>query len=246
MEEFRIKLAALSIGVCARFPETRTFCRDYLTQEEPAFSVVISPEDMAFEQEKSARTRAAEGRPAGSAPETLLETLALYRQIAERLPGYDTLLLHGSVVALDGVAYLFTAKSGTGKSTHTRFWRERFGSRAVMINDDKPLIRVTEAGAEAFGTPWDGKHHLSCNSSAPLKALCILERAAENRIEPVSAAEAYPMLLQQSYRPADAGALLQTLTLLDLLSKKTALYQLGCNLDPEAAEIAWRGMNRKG
>ena len=64
-----------------------------------------------------------------------METLAVYRKMAD----YDTVLLHGSAIAVDDEGYFFTAKSGTGKSTHARLWREMLGDRAVMINDDNRL-----------------------------------------------------------------------------------------------------------
>lgn len=74
-----------------------------------------------------------------------LETLAVYRKIVTRLVFSDILLIHGSAIAVDGKAYLFTAPSGTGKSTHTRMCREYFKDRAVMVNDDKPLNKQKEA-----------------------------------------------------------------------------------------------------
>lgn len=166
----------------------------------------------------------------------------MYRQIADRMPAYDTLLIHGSAIALDGAAYLFTARSGTGKSTHTRFWRQTFGSRAVMINDDKPLVGLTDAGAVIYGTPYNGKHRLGENLSAPLQAICILERGAENTIRPISSGEAYPLLLQQVYRPGDPAALGLTLKLVDRLLTQVRLYRLACNLDPAAAQVAYDGM----
>jgi hypothetical protein len=156
---------------------------------------------------------------------------------------YDTLLLHGSCVAVDGMGYLFTAGSGTGKSTHTRLWRELLGERAVMINDDKPLIRAGADGAAmVYGTPWDGKHRLSTNTAVPLRAVCILERAAENAIRPIPAGEAYPMLLQQAYRPMDSMAMSKTLTLIDSLATSVGLWRLGCNTDIEAARVAYEAM----
>lgn len=121
-----------------------------------------------------------------------LETLAVYRKIAEWMPMYNTLLFHGSVIAVDGKAYLFTAKSGTGKSTHTRLWREYFGERAVMINDDKPLLRITQEGVFAYGTPWDGKHRLSTNISAPLAGICILRRGNDNSIRMITGTRSLP------------------------------------------------------
>jgi hypothetical protein len=158
---------------------------------------------------------------------------------------YDTLLFHGSVVSVDGEGYLFTALSGTGKSTHTRLWRQVFGQRAVMVNDDKPLLKFTDSGIDACGTPWNGKHRLGSNIQVPLKGLCILSRGSENRIRPISPREALPFLLQQCHRPQTPLAMARVLTLLDRLTTLTGLYSLECNMDPEAAEVAYRGMNRK-
>ena len=76
----------------------------------------------------------------------------------------------------------------------------------------------------------------------PLKALCILERAEKNSIRRISAFEAYPMLLQQSYRPSDAAAMNKTLTLIDRLAETVGLWRLGCNMDIEAAKVAYEAM----
>ena len=171
-----------------------------------------------------------------------IETLAVYRKIAEQMPSYDTVLFHSSAVAVDGAAYLFAAKSGTGKSTHARLWRELLGDRAIMINDDKPLLRITDAGATVFGTPWNGKHRLGTNGSAPVRAICVLERGAQNHIERIGPKEAYPILLQQTYRPDSREAMLQTLTLLDRLLKTATFYRLFCNMEPEAARLSYETM----
>lgn len=175
-------------------------------------------------------------------PDGYLERLALYRKIAENLLACDVLLFHGSAIAVDGVGYLFTASSGTGKSTHTRLWRQAFGPRAVMINDDKPLLRITGSGVTVYGTPWDGKHHLSKNIGVPLKAVCILERSVGNHIEKIDQKAAWPMLMQQSYRPAGAANLRRTIALIDRLASGVELYRLGCNMEPEAAAVAYEGM----
>ena len=142
-----------------------------------------------------------------------------------------------------GEGNLFTAKSGTGKSTHTRLWRELFGERAVMINDDKPLIRIAENGVTIFGTPWDGKHRLSTNCAVPLKAICVLERAEQNTIRRMHSSEAYPILLQQIYRPDDSTAMMKTLSLAGRLSQTVDLWKLGCNMEIEAAEVSYQAMH---
>ena len=111
-----------------------------------------------------------------------------------------------------------------------------------MVNDDKPLIKVSENGIIVYGTPWDGKHRLSTNISVPLKAVCVLERSEENRIERVTADSVYDMLVQQVYRPQNPQRLLKTLQLIDVLSENASLYRLGCNMDISAAETAYNAM----
>jgi len=241
-EIFTVRLADCKIGVDALFPSSRGFCKEYLTNDLPDFSVRITAADIDFEREKSARKDRAEWIPVRHFSDRYLETLAIYRKIAERILDYDTLLFHGSVIAVDGIGYLFTARSGTGKSTHTRLWREQFGERAVMVNDDKPLLRVSADGVTAYGTPWDGKHHLSNNIAVPLKAVCILKRSRENHIEQITPKDACAMLIQQSYRPIRREALVKMLELVDGLAGSVKLYRLGCNMEPEAAQIAYDGM----
>lgn len=245
MVDFTIALAGMNIGINARFDEIKTMCADYLTDAQPDFVLTSSPEAILNEYKKCLREAEVENLPMTLFPQPYMETLAIYRMIAERMMDFDTILFHGSVVSVDGEGYLFTAKSGTGKSTHTANWRKVFGQRAVMVNDDKPLLRITEDQVLVCGTPWDGKHRLSTNMVVPLKGLCILTRAEENRIEKISVAEAMPMLLQQCYRPADPAQLSKVLYLLDKLSTRTGLYRLGCNMNPEAAIVAYEGMNRK-
>jgi hypothetical protein len=78
----------------------------------------------------------------------------------------------------------------------------------------------------------------------PLKGLVILERGEQNEITAITAGEAFPMLLQQSHRPPDAVQLSRMLCLLEQITKKTGLYRLKCNMDPEAAQVAYDGMQK--
>ena len=230
----RYKFADVVVKIDSIYESVHHLCKSYkVTEETEQIMVRISQEDIDFE-----RSRA--DHPDYS--DEYLETLAVYRRIAEKMPAYDAFLFHGSAVMVDGEAYIFTATSGTGKSTHASLWREMFGSRAVMVNDDKPLIRVHMDGrVTVYGTPWDGKHHLSHNIAAPTRAICILERSAGNHIRKISKTEAMPMLLQQTYRPADPVSLAKTLILIERMNLK--LYRLGCNMNPDAAEVAYTAMS---
>lgn len=237
-----VKIADKVIAVSALHGYIADYCKDYISDDTPDFTVQITQSDIDCEREKSRREDIKEGIPIRNFSDEYLETLAVYRKIAEKMIDYDTILFHGSVIAIDGIGYLFTAKSGTGKSTHTRLWRDLFGERAIMVNDDKPLIKVSESGIIVYGTPWDGKHRLSTNISVPLKSVCVLERSEENRIEKVTADSVYNMLVQQVYRPQNPQKLLKTLQLIDILSENAGLYRLGCNMDISAAELAYNVM----
>ena len=249
------RLAGISVRVESLHENVHELCQAYRCDSKPGpaqmpareivpdLVVRTSQADIDFERGRSAATDAAAGRTARVPSDGYLETLAVYRQIAGAMPTWDTVLVHGSCVAVDGSAYLFCAPSGTGKSTHVRLWRELLGNRAMMVNDDKPLVRIEDGRAIAFGTPWNGKHRLSSDVAVPLRALCLLERAETNRIERVAPAQAHPLVLQHVYRPLDPAALALTLGLVDRLIECVDLWQLGCNLDREAAELSFSAMS---
>ena len=236
------KIGGKIIEIDSIYEEVHHLCKDYRYYGDIDFSVKTGQSDIDFEREKSIAEDKKEGIPIREFSDSYLETLAVYRQISEHMIESDTLLFHGSVIAVDGIGYLFTAKSGTGKSTHTRLWREYFGERAVMVNDDKPLLQVTENGVMVYGTSWDGKHHLSSNISVPLKAICILGRAEKNYIEKITKSTAYPMLIQQSYRSGNAEKMKKILKIINKIADNVSLYRAGCNMEREAAEITYNMM----
>lgn len=226
--------------------EIHAMCRKYQVAEQKQEIVISTTQsDIDAEKEKSRAEDRLEGIPVREFSDGYLETLAVYRKLAAALLMDNILLFHGSCISVDGKGYLFIAKSGTGKSTHSRLWREMFGSRAVMVNDDKPLLKIVENGVTVFGTPWDGKHHLSTNIAVPLKGICILERGEQNEIYRITLEEAYPMLLQQTNKPRDASLMYKTFQLLDNLKDSVRLYRLRCNQEPEAAGISFEGMQEK-
>ena len=238
----KYKIAERVVEINSLYEKVHNYCRDYETDETADFSVSITPDDIVYEKQKTDSEYAYEGLPLPNFSDALLEETAVYRKIGEKMPDYDTIIFHGSVIAVEGQGFLFTAKSGTGKSTHTRLWREYLGEKAVMVNDDKPMLKITDNGVIAYGTPYNGKHHLGCNMSVPLKAICILTRGEKNSIVRIDKKEAYAMLLQQVYRPNDPVQMAKTLKLLDKMAENVGLYKLACNMDIEAAKVAYNGM----
>ena len=239
--QFKIKIADVTIGINSLYDEVYNMCSDYLSDESEAFGISISQADIDFEREKSNREAAYEGLPIGDYSDAYLETLAVYRKIAVKLLDYNVLLMHGSVVCADGFAYLFSAPSGTGKTTHSRLWIENIDG-AFILNGDKPLIRITDDGCTVYGTPWSGKEGINRNASAPLKAICFLQRSAENGIAELKFSEVYPAVFQQVYRPTEPENMLKTINLIKKLGAATRFYLLSCNMEPDAAITAYNGM----
>ena len=243
MNQFTVSLAGIPIGVSVLHASTMRFCRDYITDEAPAFSVTLSQSLIDAERERSYRQDQREGIPRRHYSDAYLEPLALYRAIAGPLLEYDTVIFHGSVLAAEGQAYLFTAPSGTGKTTHAQLWLRNIPN-AHVLNGDKPLLRIREGQVLACGTPWQGKENYGRNEILPLKAICILERARENHIEEIGIGDALGVLIQQIHRPDQPDALLKTMNLLGKLGSSLRLYRLGCNMEAEAAWISYRGMSQ--
>ncbi len=154
-------------------------------------------------------------------------------------------MLHSSAVEVDGKAYLFSAPSGTGKSTHTSLWLELFGDRARIINDDKPAIRFIDGKAYAYGTPWSGKSDLNVNVSVPIQGICVLERSENNFIEPLDQGTAVFSILNQTIRPRNGEYMNNLLTLLDKVIGSVPVWRMGCNISLEAAELAHKTMSQK-
>ncbi len=238
MEQFTIEIADVPVVIRCRFSTNREFLRDYITVKDPLFIIEPTDDDLAQMQADFDRMAVAEGNKPHPYSEEFLENSAIHSILAERLTEYDVLLMHGSALCMDGEAVIFTAVSGTGKSTHSRIWREVYGERVFMINDDKPMLRFEEERILVCGTPWDGKHRLSRNVQIPLRAVVSLERSEDNHIASMAKVDAFPALLKQaltSRKPAVMGRILKMeKTLLDTVS----FYKLGCSMLPEAAVTA--------
>ena len=151
-------------------------------------------------------------------------------------------MLHASAIVVDNKAYLFSAPSGTGKSTHTKLWQECFGDKAIIINDDKPAIRIEEGKCFAYGTPFSGKTDENLNLRVPLQAICMLERGIENRIDLITTKKAIPLILQQTILPRNQIMLEELFIMLEEVLKKVPIYRMKCNISKEAALMAYNKM----
>ena len=224
-----VKIAGLPIGIIHKHERIKIITKNYLTDEEPLFVVSATPEHIEVEKKRVNDPQYGED---------YYESLIIYRNIAEKLPEYDAFLFHGAAISYRGKAYIITANSGVGKTTHIRLWHSSFGDEVGIINGDKPIFRIIDGVAYAFGTPWQGKENYGRNVSAPIGGIAFLSRAAENKAYPISASEAVMFFMSQIYLPLEGReALSKTLMLADKLFSSVKLVKLECNMDPEAATV---------
>lgn len=232
---FCISLADRVVEIKTLYTNTYNMCDGYLSDRMPDFSVSISETDITFEKQEAKKQR-------GPSNEDYLETLAVYRKISDSILDYDTFLMHGAVVAHDNHAYLFTAKSGTGKTTHIRKWLDNLPD-AYVVNGDKPLIRITGMEAIACGTPWCGKEKLGTNKMVQLKSIVFMERGEDNEIHEITFGHAFTALLQQTYMPTDAQKMRKTLALLAKLQGKVKFYKyVFNNMKDDAFEVSYEAI----
>ncbi len=240
---FTVKLADIPIEVHALYRQTKTFCRDYLSGEPPALSVSISRADIRKERELSINQAKKEGRKQTRFSSHYLETLALCRKVTAELLAHDVILVHGAVMAVDGRAYLFTAKSGTGKTTHCRLWQKNVPN-CHILNGDKPLLLFKNGKIYACGSPWRGKENYGINEMLPLEAVCILERDKTNHIEEIALKDCFETLVNQTHIPDGNGSFAKAVGMVKQFSA-VKLYRLGCNMDDEAARAAYHTVVKK-
>ena len=230
---FIIQLAGIRIRIENRSPFIERQCRGLVVEgEEYAFSVSVTNDEIHEEQKH------------GEFSDGYCESICMYRHICEILPSYNVFLMHSSVVEVDGYAYAFTAKSGVGKSTHTALWLKNVPN-ARVLNGDKPLYRLEEDGSlTAFGTPWNGKENWGENISAPLAAICFIERGVENSICRADEDDVVNRLMHQLYLRGSRQSVTQQLILMDALVRAVPYYVLHCNISDEAALLAWNMMKK--
>ena len=165
---------------------------------------------------------------------------SFYRQLIN----YNGIPLHSSAVVYDNKAYLFSAPSGTGKSTHTGFWLDLFGADSYILNDDKPAIRCFADGVYAYGTPWSGKHDISANKKVPLQGICFISRDNKNWIKQMDPFIASTRIYHAAMkRLTDMQATKEIAIINDIISR-VPIWEMGCLPNIDAAKMAYEAMSK--
>ena len=228
-----ISVAGVVFGIHHTHRHIAEQCAAYITLDEPAHVFAVTPE-MIEREKRGAVAEVSDG---------YCESLAAYREISRILLSHGALLLHSAVIEVDRSAVAFSARSGTGKSTHIRLWKRVYGDRVKIVNGDKPIVRFAEDGTPfAYGTPWAGKEGWQRNVGVPLKSIVVLRRGEKDLLLPISKEEAALELLGQILIGDDAAEAGASMELLDRLIASVDLKVLYCTPTENAARVAFEGL----
>lgn len=154
---------------------------------------------------------------------------------------FDTVAIHSSCIVYKGKATLFLGESGTGKSTHTRLWRESIEG-ATLLNDDSPILRVEDGKVWAYGSPWSGKTPCYKQQRYELAGCVRLSQAPYNRMKRLTVLQAYGAI-HPSCPPEfayDSKLYDYVSGFIDKLISAVPFYHLACLPDSEAAGLSCR------
>lgn len=229
----KIELAGILIEIENAGEYTQNMCKNYVYEGEKNPDIFIKYDKESIDKERELYP---------NLTDDYLQNVCIYRDICKQIIGFGAMLIHSAAISVDGKGYMFSALSGTGKTTHINLWLKKFGKRAVVINGDKPIVREVDGVFRVFGTPWCGKEGINENISVPIEGICLLNRGAENKIKEVKADEAIAAIMEQTSRPNDKMAMIELLNIIDKLLKNVPVYRLYCNMESEAAEVSYNKM----
>lgn len=229
---FTYEIAGLKVSYAPQYPMLSDRSEKYKVEYDPAVPH-LNLSDEVIKQERERLPYLDD-----ETIEYMMVGSAFYRYLLR----HNGMLLHASAVVLDDEAYLFSAPSGTGKSTHTALWLRQFGERAYILNDDKPAIRIFPEGVFAYGTPYSGKYDISENRRVPVRAIAFIERSETNYMERKAEQDALYALLNQTIRPHDVDRYVDLLAIIRSMLPRVPVYTLHCNMEPEAALLSYQTM----
>lgn len=157
-----------------------------------------------------------------------------FRQILD----YDSMMFHSSAIKYNGRCYLFSALSGTGKSTHTALWQKIYGDKVKIINDDKPVLKYENGKVIAYGSPFAGGTHKFLNESGEVDSIIFIKRSENNSIKEISVKEAIPRIFEETIKKLGAEKMSSLLNMIDRICNNVRLFELSCNMEDEAAILA--------
>ena len=227
-------IADFIVEIEPKFEYLNNLCKPFLYIGDRAadFSAIPSEANL-----NSLYKRMADGSALEQAEE--LATASLFNR---EIISHGAMLVHSSVLVYDNKAYLFTADSGVGKSTHTRMWLDKFGEKVHILNDDKPVVKIKNEVPLCCGTPFDGGSGIADNETVPVGAIIFIERSDTNFVTVPDTKEIVQRLYKSTVKFVNKSDGMSLLSNLDNLIRHTKFYVLHCNTDDSAVDVAYNNI----
>ena len=230
----RYEFAEFIVDIRNAYDYTERCCKDYLYEGDRPTDYIIQVSTEELEQEQAvAEHQCSLG---------YLEFICVYRKLCMQIPLQGAMILHASVIEWKEHGIAFFARSGVGKTTHTKHWLKTLYPVAKIVNGDKPLVRFFDGKPFVYGTPWAGKEGANRNVKAPLTDLCLIERGEKNEVTPLPVKDALELLMVQILLPQDPMALCNTLDMVEKLMTQCRLWRIRCTPEEESAIVARKTM----
>lgn len=226
-------IGGLPVEIDFKFEYGKKRCEKFLCDLSPLLHFEASMEEIKKESESSLWH-----------DDRISEFECIFRKIYNAFPPLGRIVMHGASIMMDGKGYLFTAPSGTGKSTHIRLWGKTFKDKVTVVDGDKPFVGFVDGVPMVFGSPRSGKENWSNPISAPLCGIAFLERAEMNSILRVTPKEIVDKAFMQFYIPKNKELAIKTFEIINKLLETVPLYILKCNMEKDAAIVAYDGMSK--
>lgn len=144
--------------------------------------------------------------------------------------------LHAAVISWKGKGILFSAPSGTGKTTQAELWKKYEG--AEIINGDRAVVRKKEDGYWAYGSPYAGTSGIFKNEKVKIEAIFLLKQAPYNKISVPEVKEIFKRIyMETTLHPSDEEYMNKMVNILADVVMAIPIYQLECTPTKEAVDM---------
>ncbi|MGE4320058.1 MAG: hypothetical protein AB7E61_01260 [Acholeplasmataceae bacterium] len=151
---------------------------------------------------------------------------------------FNNIPIHGSAISYQNQGMIFSAPSGTGKSTQRTLWQTYLNDQIIVINDDKPMIYKNHQFM-VTSMPFSGKSKMSTHIEVPLKAIIFLKQASKPKIQKLDDIHAVKYMLENVYRPAHKTHYEWLLTMIHMLLEEVDIYLLEATKEKDTFDILY-------
>ena len=230
MNNVSLSLSGIPLNCNVQTTGTISFLKDFIYQTSSPKAVVSIPEKLktAFLNNNSSTALTAAD-----------EYHLLHLVISNALLPFNRCVFHGTAFFWHDKAWLFSAPSGTGKTTQYRQWRRLYHNEVKIINGDKPILQFCDDGTiMVHPSPWKGKERMGSMLKAPLGGIIYLQQGKENTIERMDSLDAAePIYRQFLFLPETEEAVHRVCRMEDKLLRNIPVWKLVNKGDAQSAEL---------